>query len=837
MPPAFEPNGARGMLTPPTLALSAAGRTADLITEDWCGADPGVTSVVLEASSDSRNHRMLSHRIRSAKLMQSSKTSMTLRSTAILWLTLLLLLVANSADFFFHRPFYEWWDSAANALSVDRAKHFAQLYGAYSRWNFCHPGPALFYLQAWGEWLFYDLLHLSPAPFNAQTLFYLCLSTGLFVVILRRFTHWLPPRAWQLFLPVAIALSALHFIAMGRLTSYDVILGPTALAGVWPVHVVVLPFVCMLIAGASVAAGRGRDLPLLFLCGGFLLHLHVSEPLMVVPLVTLSWLGLVLATTPLAGQTNGPRRWFGKVAATWRNHRRAHLLACVIMAVTALPVLIDVSKGADSNLALILQHMRLYQGEHKSFVRSLLYFLQYGAYTPFIPYTADHLDDMQFGHFDHASAMAYLRAHALTYALWLGGLALLVGAVWRRPSETSEPAEDAPVSGRFFARLCGLLATAIGLSLYWGTIQDGRMYYYNAWFNFGIYGALGLGVAAAAALFFMRTWPAARALSRWPAIIAWTAAIAVCASLAGPLRIRAADPEVNAAMHAGIMRVMAAYAPPEKRATVKILRFGSWYWDGAIAVALQLQRDGNRFIVPEQWGIVFGPRNTWKVYERERPRPAAERWFIDTEPVQDPQLAAVRFPILHNVCKTPVTITVSGDLAVLDPAGSAGVSRILFRKGGNSLEFMVAGWADEELWGRWTQTSTSVLAFRPAPCGDGDDVQLTLDAVPFVLPQHGLPHQRLQLLFNGQQVGEERDISGAEGPVTVRIPARMWNEAARSSDPKVVLEMKMPDATAPHRLDPANPDLRVLGMHFAEVRVAPWDETASANRLSQRASP
>ena len=58
------------------------------------------------------------------------------RSTAILLvLAIVALLVVNSADFFFHTPFYETWDSAANALSVDRAKHFAQLYGPYSRWG------------------------------------------------------------------------------------------------------------------------------------------------------------------------------------------------------------------------------------------------------------------------------------------------------------------------------------------------------------------------------------------------------------------------------------------------------------------------------------------------------------------------------------------------------------------------------------------------------------------------------------------------------------------------------------------------------------------------------
>ena len=749
---------------------------------------------------------------------------MKFRSAVLLWLALVELLVFNSAEFFFRRPFYEWWDSAANALSVDRAKHFSQVYGAYSRWGFCHPGPALFYLQALGEWLFYDLLHVSPAPYNAQTLIYTLFATGLFVAILRTFTHWMPPRAWRLFLPAAIVLSVLHFIAMGRLTTYDILLGPMTLAGLWPVHVVVLPFACLLVAGASVSAGRARDLPLLLFCGGFLLHLHISEPLLVVPIISLSYLGLLLSTPPPTPGATGLRRWTGTLGALWRTHWGVHLAGCVIIALTALPVLIDLRKGADSNLALILDHMHNYRGEHKSLVRSFLYFLQYGAYTPFIPYTADHLDDMQFGHFDFGSATAYLRAHALAYALWLGGAALLAGAAWRRPAGPGDTRAGQPGSRRFFARLGGLLATAIALTLYWGTIQDGRMYYYNAWFNFGIYGALGLAALAAACLLIVRDRPAAGP-AWWPQVAAWGTALAVCVVLAGPLRVRAANPETNEAMHAGVLRAIAVYAPPDKRGITKILRFGSWYWDGAIAVALQLQREGNRFIVPDQWGIVFGQGNTWKASLRAPSPPPAERWFIDAEPVIDPSLPSVSFPILHNVSKLSEMITVSADLPVLDPAGDDRTSCILFRKGGNSLEFMVGGWAGEELWGRWTDSSVCALSFRPAPCGD-EGVGLTLDAAPFVMPRNGLPRQRVQLFFNGQPLGGEQTLTGTDGPLTVHVPASMWNEAANAPEPRVILEMRFPDATSPHEVDPGNPDLRVLALHFAALRVAPWNATA-----------
>lgn len=759
--------------------------------------------------------------------MQPFHSVMTRRAACLLWLTLVALLVANSADFFFHRPFYEWWDSAANALSIERAKHFQQLYGAYSRWGFCHPGPVLFYLQALGGWLFYDTLHLAPAPFNAQTLFHLCVMTALLVVILRVFTRWLPRRTWPWFLPAAVALAALHFSAMGRLPSYDVLLGPTALAGMWPQHAVVLPFAGMLVAGASVAAGRGRDLLLLTLCAGFLLHQHVSEPLMVVPLVGLSWLGLVQSSPTAAGDERGLRRWVGKVRSTWLRHRRAHLLAGVVIVVTALPVLIDVCKGANSNLAHILDHIRNYRGERKGWSRSLLYFLQYGAYTPYRPYSLSNVfNAMEFGHYDAAGAIDYLRTHALAYALWLGGLTVLGTAALQRPADAAAEGEQSGMEGkqpgnrRFFASLWVLIVTAFILSLYWGTIQDGRMYYYNAWFNFGLYGALGLGALAATLSLADRVRPGPFA-SRWPRFAAWAAALAVCVSLAGPLRIHDAEPEANAAMHAGILRIIAAYGSPEKRDTTKILRFGTWCWDGVIALALQLQRDGYQYVVPDQWGFIFDERKTWSVYERQTAHPPAERWFIDAVPVSDPSLKMVSFSILHNVCKTPETLAATSELPVLDPTGATGATGIAFRIGGNSLGSLVGGWAGEELWGRWTETTTSVLGFRPAPCG-AEGVELTLDVEPFVMPQKGLERQRLRVLFNGQPLGEEQEVTRGTGPLILHVPAERWNDAANASGPGAVLEMQLPDAAAPHELDPSNADRRVLALHFAALKVAPW---------------
>ena len=183
-----------------------------------------------------------------------------MKRASALALTLLIagLLIANSADFFFRQSYYELWDSAANSLSVLRAKHFAQVYGPYSRWGFYHPGAVLFYVQALGEWVFYDTLSWTRAPFAAQTLPHVFVMSGFFAAALAILARGLPAgRARWWFVCGALAVAVPHFTAMGRIPSYDVLRGPSAFLSLWSVHAEVLPFVCLLAAGSSVAAGRG----------------------------------------------------------------------------------------------------------------------------------------------------------------------------------------------------------------------------------------------------------------------------------------------------------------------------------------------------------------------------------------------------------------------------------------------------------------------------------------------------------------------------------------------------------------------------------------------------
>src|SRR6202050_2381197 len=83
---------------------------------------------------------------------------------------LLFVLLCARNWFLFTARLYEQGDSAANSILIAQAKHFTLLVGNYSREGFNHPGPAYMYVQAVGEYLFQNWLHVVPTAWNAHVL-------------------------------------------------------------------------------------------------------------------------------------------------------------------------------------------------------------------------------------------------------------------------------------------------------------------------------------------------------------------------------------------------------------------------------------------------------------------------------------------------------------------------------------------------------------------------------------------------------------------------------------------------------------------------------------------
>ncbi|MGN9908348.1 hypothetical protein ACTMTJ_12460 [Phytohabitans sp. LJ34] len=215
-----------------------------------------------------------------------------------------LLLLRNPAVF--DRVVYERGDSAANSILASDAKHFELLVGNYSRFRFHHPGPAFLYVQGFGEWLFHDLLGAVPTPWNGQWLALLALNSvllGLCLAIVHSWTSW---RA-----TVLCGAAGLLYFAMK----------PAMLASAWMPDLYVAPFVLLLLAAASVAAGRVAHLPALALAVGLLVHGHVSF-LMFGPVVAGAAVAVSLRTA----------------RAEWRAARGAVAGAGAVLALFALPM-------------------------------------------------------------------------------------------------------------------------------------------------------------------------------------------------------------------------------------------------------------------------------------------------------------------------------------------------------------------------------------------------------------------------------------------------------------------------------------------------------------------
>jgi hypothetical protein len=220
---------------------------------------------------------------------------------------LTLLLVRNNRVF--TGPVYPRGDSAANAIVAEQAKHFDLLVGHYSRVGFSHPGPAFLYWQAFGEWLFHDLLGLVPGAWNGQWLALLILNAALVALTLAILRSW--SDSWQ---PVAWCGT----VVLVFLASHDNLLSST-----WMPYALLPPFLLLLTAGASVAAGRPAWLWAMALAGGLLVHGH-AEFLFFVPVISAVALGLA-----------GWRRASGE--------RRDWLLFSAVVALFLLPIALNLA--------------------------------------------------------------------------------------------------------------------------------------------------------------------------------------------------------------------------------------------------------------------------------------------------------------------------------------------------------------------------------------------------------------------------------------------------------------------------------------------------------------
>jgi hypothetical protein len=549
-------------------------------------------------------------------------------SPALLAVIVFAAVLLNNARPIFYVSHYETGDLAANSLQVIRAKDFAPVLGHYCRFGFYHPGPAFFYVYAASEALFHDVLRVVPTPLSAHFIGLYFLSAVFFSATLGVISRWLQGGAVKWFLSLALLLAAWHFGAVGA--HYNFTPARPGLFWLWPPCLLVFPFLCFVTAAASLAVGRGRDLPWMTLAACFLVHGHVGMPLFVVPITLLAYaVFLVRRRSARAGE----RKW------PWQAFPGSHWVAGGMVVLFLAPIVIDLIISTPSNLRLIVEHLQTGYGERKGLGRSVLYFTHFAAYTPypnsnFIP---------AFENFDLSGTLEFVRTHWRAYGLWL--VVIITPLVLLKPtlnffaSRMERQNEDfiTPELRAFLRQMYLMLGFAIVLTIVWGYIQEGPMYYYNAFFNFAIYYSLLLIFALTIAQSIAgklaklaavgpgsRSWPS-KVMRAGPFLIA-LGAVAAFAQSAPQFRSRPQD-AAQQHMFATTMERAVTSDPMQP----KLLSFEGQAWAETVGVALYLERAGAEWYVADyapSIPLMFGRNRAIPDKETAVRLPHASLWRI-----------------------------------------------------------------------------------------------------------------------------------------------------------------------------------------------------------------
>ncbi|MGF7208776.1 hypothetical protein GGE65_003368 [Skermanella aerolata] len=216
---------------------------------------------------------------------------------------------------------FEYGDLAANTLLVLDAKRSVLLTGNYSRVGFNHPGPAYIYVMAAGEYLFHDLLRLTPTPMGGLILGTAALNAGwlsLLWLLLARFSR-----------SAGAAASGL-----AAFVAYTLLNEPGFLFGIWMPFLYFAPFAVFTLALARVTSGRLDALVPLTLAAGFLVHGHASFIGIIGLMIVISALVHLSATRWLSDEV-----WPKLVSPETVPRYRKHLIAAAaIAAVFVLPL-------------------------------------------------------------------------------------------------------------------------------------------------------------------------------------------------------------------------------------------------------------------------------------------------------------------------------------------------------------------------------------------------------------------------------------------------------------------------------------------------------------------
>jgi hypothetical protein len=734
---------------------------------------------------------------------------------------LLALLISFNRQYLFHTALYEHSDQGLDSLSVLRAERFHEIYGAFSRWDLHHPGPALFYLFGWTEQVFYYALHWMPTPYNAQVLASMILCSSLFAGAVCVAARWVQSR---FFLPLALLLATFHYVAVDP---------HYCLMSTWTAHTMPMIFLALMIAAASVAAGQGDDLPLLVLAGGFAVHSNLAQPLFVVPLATLGYLGLCFASwragraaraANAAAPAAGAPLERGVAMAPWRRFPRAHVFAAIILGAFLLPLAADLCLGQKSNLLRIFRNLPRDPAKHHPLLVCIGYFLRFSIYRPSLP-----VQEFTFvGHPTPQSLQRFCFDHLKMTLLWVGAFlspipVLALGWIWR---SAPVPATGEPIAAarrrrwRFVGWLYVIWAVSVALTLYWVHLIEIELSYYHAWFSYSIWFVLAL-IAAAALSDLLET--CARRFGPG-SLRLWVAGVCL-----GSVLLMAADIFLHQAKFRETLfnnpeaaqqgaTIKQALADQAGGARTKVLSFSMLGSGPGGGLAAMLERLGYDARVAPEWLNAFGPNHAPPDLLDGLPWNADgsapfDVWRI--VPAKQNPAAAARRPLAEffGLVLTHPEI---------DPANGFDITFAGAQP--NYGEFIVTGWT-MDMTGEpfvWSEGKLGMLGFRPKPIPPGKSVQVVFDCFPFLGPGV-VDVQRVEVGLNGVALGTLR--VGHNPPAAgqlpqVLIPGALWNKL-----PVEMLTLRFLDANSPKALHQSD-DARLLALGTRQITFRTVDPPA-----------
>jgi hypothetical protein len=277
------------------------------------------------------------------------------------------LLLARS-PFLFTRRLYETADEAANSILVLQAMHFTLLHGNYSLEGFFHPGPAYLYVMAAGQWLFRDVTHLVPTPWNGQLIAILLLNSAEVATV-----AWVVYRRAGSVWAAAVAVALVIGLAAAVDVNVPAVINRDILGANWFPDMYVPTFLAFVVAAASVAAGRTSHLGVLAATGWLAIHGH-AEFLFFVPLIVAA-----AAAAALWPARHAP--W--DAVRRFLRHRRSHYLpALVISALFALPIVADLVLHWPGEFGMYWHYARSGQAGHHPVGEVVRWVLWYWAPGP-----------------------------------------------------------------------------------------------------------------------------------------------------------------------------------------------------------------------------------------------------------------------------------------------------------------------------------------------------------------------------------------------------------------------------------------------------------------------